>query len=284
MSSNLLKAGWITMNEDTRVIDTNDLVEQRLKDEADRQARKHEPASEEKDGFSEGLDAEAVGVDALIDTDSESAVLRSAALEEQEQLNREIEAAREEVERLKDEASHVMEQAEAEISAMKAQAYDEAKKRGYQEGYAEGVAELEEKQKKCQDEAIALEQEYQKKMQELEPAFVEKLTDIYEHIFNVDLRKYENLVYNLLMDAMQKIDGAKNIMIHVSKEDYAFVQEHKEILLEETGMMGNSVEVVSDATMTKAQCMVETENGIYDCSLDTELEELKRRLRLLSFQ
>ncbi len=284
MSSNLLKAGWITMNEDTRVIDTNDLVEQRLKDEADRQARKHEPASEEKDGFSEGLDAEAVGVDALIDTDSESAVLRSAALEEQEQLNREIEAAREEVERLKDEASHVMEQAEAEISAMKAQAYDEAKKRGYQEGYAEGVAELEEKQKKCRDEAIALEEEYQKKMQELEPAFVEKLTGIYEHIFNVDLRKYENLVYNLLMDAMQKIDGAKNIMIHVSKEDYAYVQEHKEILLEETGMMGNSVEVVSDATMTKAQCMVETENGIYDCSLDTELEELKRRLRLLSFQ
>ena len=129
-----------------------------------------------------------------------------------------------------------------------------------------------------------MEQEYQKKMQELEPAFVEKLTDIYEHIFNVDLRKYENLVYNLLMDAMQKIDGAKNIMVHVSKEDYAYVQEHKEILLEETGMMGNSVEVVSDATMTKAQCMVETENGIYDCSLDTELEELKRRLRLLSFQ
>ena len=30
--------------------------------------------------------------------------------------------------------------------------------------------------------------------------------------------------------------------------------------------------------------MIETENGVYDCSLDTELSELTRKLKLLSYE
>lgn len=283
LSRNLLKAGWVTFNEDTRIIDTNSLIERRLREEA-RKQHTYRPQAEVSDGgnFSEGLEAE--NVNALLDEESENAVLKSASLEEQEQLNREIEAARAELEQIKAEASRVMDKAEAEISAMKAQAYEDAKKRGYQEGYAKGMGELEAMQAKCQEEAKMLEQEYQQRVQELEPSFVTALTDIYEHIFKVDLGKYETLVYQLLTDTLLKIDGAKNVMIHVSKEDYSMLQEQKEMLLEETGMMGNSVEIVSDATLAKNQCMIETDNGIYDCSLDTELEGLKRKLSLLSFQ
>ena len=55
-------------------------------------------------------------------------------------------------------------------------------------------------------------------------------------------------------------------------------------MLEEAGMQSGSVEIVSDAALARAQCMIETEGGVYDCSLDTELAELKRRLMLLAYQ
>ena len=58
----------------------------------------------------------------------------------------------------------------------------------------------------------------------------------------------------------------------------------KERILEETGTLPDNLEIITDVTLSQAQCMIETEGGIYDCSLGTELEELKRKLRLLSYK
>ena len=88
----------------------------------------------------------------------------------------------------------------------------------------------------------------------------------------------------LLQDTLLKVDGTGSIIVDVAKEDYAYVQEQKGALLEEAGMQSGSVEIVSDAALARAQCMIETEGGVYDCSLDTELAELKRRLMLLAYQ
>ena len=37
LSNNLYKAGWVVVNDDTRVIDTNDLIKQKLKKAAESQ-------------------------------------------------------------------------------------------------------------------------------------------------------------------------------------------------------------------------------------------------------
>ena len=113
---------------------------------------------------------------------------------------------------------------------------------------------------------------------------VDTLCDVYSHIFKVEAREHKELVLKLLQDTLLKVDGAGSVIIHVAKEDYAYVQEQKAALLEEAGMQSGSVEIVSDATLARAQCMIETEGGVYDCSLDTELAELKRRLILLAYQ
>ena len=51
--------------------------------------------------------------------------------------------------------------------------------------------------------------------------------------------------------------------------------------------MGNknaTLEVVEDAALRKNECMIETEGGIYDCSLDVQLAALRRELLLLSYE
>lgn len=43
------------------------------------------------------------------------------------------------------------------------------------------------------------------------------------------------------------------------------------------------LEVVEDITLHKNECMIETDGGVFDCGLGTQLDELTKRLKLLSF-
>lgn len=283
MFSNLYKAGFVHLGEDARVIDMNAILEKRLKEEAER--RSHQPEHElvaAQDGFTEGLNAEKV--DVLLEPDAEAASQQNASIQEQEQLKQEIEEARNELAGLQAQIEQEKEQAQLEIDQMKAKAFEEANEQGYQEGYRKGLDSVQELQKQCEDERLQQEQEYQKKLEEMEPLMVDTLCDVYSHIFKVEAKEHKELVLKLLQDTLLKVDGTGSIIVHVAKEDYAYVQEQKAALLEEAGMQSGSVEIVSDAALARAQCMIETEGGVYDCSLDTELAELKRRLMLLAYQ
>lgn len=283
MFSNLYKAGFVHLGEDARVIDMNAILEKRLKEEAERRSRQpeHELVAAQ-DGFAEGLNAEKV--DVLLEPDAEATSQQNASIQEQEQLNQEIEEARNELASLQAQLEQEKEQAQLEIDQMKAKAFEEANEQGYQEGYRKGLDSVQELQKQCEDERLQQEQEYQKKLEEMEPLMVDTLCDVYSHIFKVEAKEHKELVLKLLQDTLLKVDGTGSIIVHVAKEDYAYVQEQKAALLEEAGMQSGSVEIVSDAALARAQCMIETEGGVYDCSLDTELAELKRRLMLLAYQ
>lgn len=282
MSNNLYKAGWVVVNDDTRVIDTNDLIKQKLKKAAESQMVYEFPQEDGEDGFTSGLEAD--NVDALFDSDSEGAVLKSASMEEQRALEQELEAARQELISINDEIARMREEAKADIEEMRANALEEAKTAGYQDGYEKGMAEAQVLKEQYVSMQTQLEEAYAEKIEKLEPEFIETMTGIYEHIFKVDLSSYHQLIVELLADAMQKMDTARNYIVHVSKGDYPVVNEARQKILEETGTLPDCLEIISDMTLSESQCMIETENGIYDCSLGTELEELKRKLKHLAYK
>ena len=43
-----------------------------------------------------------------------------------------------------------------------------------------------------------------------------------------------------------------------------------------------SLEIVSDGGLTGNQCIIETDTGIFDCSMDVQLKNLIKDLRSLS--
>lgn len=283
MSSNLFKAGWFVVNDDTRIIDSNKLAEMRIKQAAtERTLYRDERQGEGEGGFTSGLDADAV--DALLSPEGSQGILKSTSLEEQEALNRELENARNELERVKTETGQMLQDASAQIEEMRISALEEAQSQGYQNGYQEGMAQAQTLKEEYLAKKKELEKEYAARIEELEPEFIKNLTEIYEHIFKVDLSAYSQIVSNLLIDAMQKTDSAKNYIVHVAKQDYAQVCGERERIQEETGTLADNLEIIADMTLSASQCMIETEGGIYDCSLGTELEELKRKLRLLSYR
>ena len=283
MYRNLYKSGWVVMNQDdARVIDNNALVEEKMNASSRAAVQSEmpiEPAADE-DGFKSGLEAESI--DALFASE-DSGFLKNEELEkEKEELLLEIEATKVELSELRMQADGMLEEAKAEIGNMQMKAYEEAKNQGYQEGERLGRLESDAAKKEYEDKKKELVTYYEKKVKELEPEFIETLTGIYEHIFKVDLSSYKELIFHLFENAIQKTDGSSSLLLHVSKADYESVAEKKEYLKSQVG--NASVEVIEDITLSELQCYIETDNGIYDCGLDTQLEELARKLKLLSYE
>lgn len=280
MLSNLYKSNWTVIHQDgTRVIDNNALLEEKLRKAREKMRHSKENAQEtDEDGFRDGLDAEKI--DVLLAPDP-------AAVEElkreRDALLAEIEQTQAELANLKSQADTMIDDAKSQIASMQMKAYEEAKEQGHAEGKRIGMKEAEAVRQEYLSKIQENEREYERQLQGLEPEFVETLTGIYEHIFKVDLSRYRDLVSNLLVSAMQKIEDSRNFLVHVSKEDYESVSASKEYIRSEAGS-AVTVEIVEDVTLSRSQCMIETENGVYDCSLDTQLAELGRKLKLLSYE
>lgn len=291
MSRNVYKAGWVMMNPDeTRVIDSNILMEAKLNTamHASNVPMQNMMYDENGygdgfgDGFSGGLNAETLAVDALFEPEGAGMVIKSAAEGEKEALLEEIEAAKQELESLRAQADGMIISAKNEIGAMQMRAYEEAKNQGYQEGERLGREESDAAKAEYLRAKKELEADYRQKCDELEPEFINMLTGIYEHIFKVELYAYQDLIVNLFENTLRKIDVSGNLLLHVSKADYENVLAGKERLKAEVGSA--SLEIVQDMTLSASQCFIETDYGIYDCSLDTQLSEVARKLKLLSYE
>lgn len=291
MSRNIYKAGWVMMNPDeTRVIDSNILMEAKLNTAMQASSVPMQNMMYDEngygdgfgDGFSGGLNAETLAVDALFEPEGAGMVIKSAAEGEKEALLEEIEAAKQELESLRAQADGMIISAKNEIGAMQMRAYEEAKNQGYQEGERLGREEADAAKAEYLRAKKELEADYRQKCDELEPEFINMLTGIYEHIFKVELYAYQDLIVNLFENTLRKIDVSGNLLLHVSKADYENVLAGKERLKAEVGSA--SLEIVQDMTLSASQCFIETDYGIYDCSLDTQLSEVARKLKLLSYE
>lgn len=159
--------------------------------------------------------------------------------------------------------------------------------RGYTQGYSEGnqkaMQETQAKMAELSEKEAAMEREYQEKLDNVEPYLVDKLTDIYDHIFAVDLSEYRNVIFHLISNTLHALENTDTYLIHVSEQDYQFVSMQKTQIAEDGGVKPSMLEFVEDRTLGKNECLIETPDGIYDCSLSVQLSELKRKLLLLSY-
>lgn len=194
---------------------------------------------------------------------------RIAALEQQE-----LEA--------KKRADDMIEQAQITVDQITEEARENGRTQGYAEGFAKAEQYLEEQKKLMEQRREELEKEYLEKIRKIEPDLVAVITDLYQTIFDVDFMKYMKLIPNAIEKTLKRADGIKNCMIHVSKEDYPYVNMNKKQLIA-AAKGENQIEVVEDLTLKQNECLIETEGGIYDCSIGTQLAELEKQLKIMSY-
>lgn len=284
LSSNLLKRGFTKLvEEDTRVINTNDLVAKRIRELS---AKMQQEGTE---GFVSGLAADKV--DALVaDTDDTEGEPQPSgnvikAGEALQKLREDAEAqAAQILEDAKAQAESILQDARARAECEKQTVVEQAKKQGLAEAKAQADHAEAQREAEYQKKAAALDAEYQKMIDELEPKFVDTITGIYEHIFHVDLHSYREILCYLISVTMRNTEDNKSFLIHVSKEDYPYVSMQKKQIAAGATSPNATVEIIEDMTLGKGECLIETEGGIFDCGLGTELKKLRQKLKLLSYE
>lgn len=274
MSSNLVKQFFMVLPEDEekRVIDNNDRIRRRL------EVLSREQGGSE-DGFVSGL---AVAEVLEVPEDATGNVIKAQdeAKELLAQAKAEAEALRSEAQ---SDAESIREAARVQGETEKRQVLELARQQGYSEGMAKAQAHESAMEQEYAERARCLEEEYQQQIDMLEPTLVDAITGIYERVFHVELSSYREILISLISDVLHKLEGNRNFVIHVSKEDYPYVNMQKKQMLAGALSENVTVDVVEDGTLGRNECMVETESGIIDCGLGTQLSEIKKKLMLLAW-
>lgn len=276
MSRNLLKGGMVNLTiEESRIIDANSLIAQRIGSLA------QELQEAENEGFAEGLKAEEADISALL-ADPEDA--QDEELPEELSAEEAGERARTIVQEAKDAASRILQDAIAQAETEAETIREKAREEGYLEGSQKAESEFHRKEKELKAKERELEKQYDSLVAELEPKFVDTLSGIYEHLFHVELGSHRDILLYLIGDCMRGAEGSRSFQIRVSREDYTYISSKKAGLLEAAGAGEAQLEILEDPDLPKNGCVIRTENGILDCGLETQLEELSKKLRLLAYE
>lgn len=320
--ANLLKANWVNFEEESFVIDNASLSEDRARaaleqDQARRYAATGEGyGAEYEEGYEGGFTAGLGGMS--VDPDDASILpeasyegmeyaedgegyYEDASPEQLEQLTSpqaapppphvpqiDEEALQAQVDEIINnaqvQADQILAEARSEADQMKQNAIEQGLQEGHDEGYSQGLQEVEDLKAQLALQKEEQDREYKKLTDAIEPDMVDVLTQIYEHVFAVDFKGNKNIILHLVKSTLSHIEGNSNLIVHVSSDDYDMIIDEKEHLQEMVTNPNVLMEIVEDPLLKEDECTIETENGVFDCSVGTELEELSRKLKLLSFE
>ena len=281
---NLLKYNPNNPDKETRIIDTNSIIEEILKEKM--KALQTEDESEKT--FVAGLNA--IQVDMSDYSEDQSNI---EFQEEDDSWNEpgpsEVdmsvykEMADDILAEARAEAEQLLESARTEAAALKENAKAEGYKEGLAKGRESGEAENVVLRSELDKQRAALETEYQNKLDDMEPQLVSVVADIFEKVFLIQFAEKKEILLNLVRNAVNQIENSKEFLIKVPKENLQFIMDHKEELQESVGQYV-SIEIISDNDLTDNQCIIHTDSGVFDCSLDIQLDNLVRDLKSLSIE
>ena len=100
----------------------------------------------------------------------------------------------------------------------------------------------------------------------------------------MDLSDNRDILVHLIDSTLRKVESSRTFIVHVSSEDYPYVNMQKQSLVEGAIAGRGIIEIIEDIALSKGACLIETDGGIFDCGIGTQLEELTKKLRVLSFE
>ncbi len=250
--------------DDKKIIDYNELIAQKLS--------KLQVLSKHPSNTQENTDANEFKV---------GLVAREVAVTMEEEMV-ELEITPEELyENAKIEAEQILEEAKKQAEQLRQQAYQEGSKQGYENGFNQSITEAEAQKASLEAEKIKLLEEYEIHLTEMEPLLVDAITTVVQNVFKIKFEDNRNIIVHLVKIALGRIENSREFIIKVSKADLPYVLKYREVL-EKTVIKAASIEIIEDMTLSKNQCFIETDGGVFDCSLDVQLDNLTKTLKILS--
>lgn len=253
--SNLLKYNYIkNVGQEKRVINSNERIRAKIK----------EVSGDSEQEFVSGLVAQSVEAEEV-----------NLDLEEYNKMARSI------LEDAKNKSDKLLNDTYAKVAHIKEEASQQGHAEGFKKGYDEGLAKAKEAEQKAELHRQELERQYEQQIKDIEPKLVDTISTVFEKVFSIQFSDKKDIVLNIVRNAIEKIENSKEFTIKVPAENLQFVIEHKDELQEKVGQYVK-IEIISDNTLHNSQCIIDTDSGVFDCSLDIQLDNLVKDLKSLS--
>ncbi|MCM1272235.1 MAG: FliH/SctL family protein [Clostridium sp.] len=218
---------------------------------------------------------------------------KEAAGEEQEEasespditLDEAMEMAKSIREEASERANAIIQSANDEADAIR----ENARKSGYETGLEEGNLEAAKRAdvylaniQKEQDEFVSRTQtEYDERLGQSQESLIDLSCQLVAKLTGILVDEYRPVMVYMINQALSGSDNGKNIIIKVPEESYAYISDNRDRIVGAANPSIN-IDIFADSNLTKRQCMIETDNGIIDLSMDVQVNNLITAVKLLS--
>ncbi len=181
----------------------------------------------------------------------------------------------------KEEAEKIKSNAEAEANEVIKTNKEKAYKQGIELGKEEGLKQIVEKfnslTNTLHDSVEEFDQEINERMAVIREDIVKLSIAISRKIIGQELQLDSELIKNIIQDTIRLLDGEEEISIRVSPGDIELLGDYKEQLIALNNGL-EKIKIISDESIKEGGCIIETDFGGFDASIDSQLKEIESRL------
>ncbi len=190
---------------------------------------------------------------------------------ENTKMEKETSINREEIETALKEANKKLKEAE-EIYKKR---YEEGFKKGYDDGILKAKQDTEKEVESMRKELLEsikkIESSKNEIISELQNSSFLIIKEALKKVVASELKLNDEAILNIVKDAVMKISQAKKLTIKLNPEDYNYIEGK----IEEIKINPESeIKIVPDSSITKGGCIVSTEMGEVDATVETKIEEI----------
>jgi len=144
---------------------------------------------------------------------------------------------------------------------------EELRQKGYEEGYQEGLGQYTEQT----TSALMQIESYRA---QVEPEYIRLVSSCVERIIGEELKLNPEAVIGVVRSALKDAVQQREVNVRIHPDDVAALRKHQRRLVDALAR-ANTIEVREDATVARGGCIIMTELGTIDASLERQLVALQ---------
>ena len=182
-------------------------------------------------------------------------------------------------------AKKILDEAKVEAEVIRENAEKEGYNKGLEDGNMEAMKRADKYLENIQREQNELMEKNNQLMEQTiadtENKIIDVMCELVDKLTGILVNDYKPVMLHMINNALNESETSRTFVIRVSEQHYPYVSDNKERL---TGAANPniSIEIFGDPKLNSQQCIIESENGIIDLSMDVQVRKLVTAIKLLS--
>ncbi len=224
-------------------------------------------------------------IDLKQDVSSASSNRASFAAEEEPFVESRDFVGQEDQGQLEARAQDVLSQARAESEGILTQARQEAedirkqsREEGFEEGRRQGQQQVDDNIKETLETLNQAVKERKKIIKDAESELLRLSLKIAEQVIRSEVSLNNDVIMNMVAEAINRVSDRENIIIKVSKNDFEQVKQNKEKI---AGLVDGikNLSILEDSQIEAGGCIIETNLGYVDARISTKLSLIEQQMK-----